>query len=730
MLDEGKCVYQCADAKYVDEFGHCDWCDSSCNDCNGPTSQNCISCGVGYYISDNVCYKDTCPGATYLAHFEERICDRCQFGCAICNSPQFCKFCFPGYSLYRGWCYLNCPGNLISATTRFAYLDNIEGYICKDCLLVNSLNCRRCHKKSCTRCANGYLLYRASTDQCVTACPNGTYVKSYEAKECVACQPYCTNCINYQNCLKCSYPYNLINGYCSASCPAGSYLTAYQNCSICPSPCVTCTTASSCSSCLPKFYLFANSSGNACLTDCPAGYFADARSGWCSRCLSTCSACVATNNCTQCAAGYTLSNGVCQNQTTCLTSLSNCQSCNNQSCLRCVQPFLLYINRNTGVSSCLSTCPTGYYSSVFTCEACNSSCTTCVNTPNSCSQCQSGLYLYGQSCVAICPIGFYANITLKTCQSCPSNCLNCQQSTCYACQAGFLLYLGQCYSICPSTTYASVGMGLCYECPTNCTSCLGDENCTSCVAGTLLYNGTCSESCPMTAYNSTDAMGNYNCQPCPSPCYTCTDQDTCISCIPNYILNGTVCQQACNVGYYSLTLTLSYDGQDQYYNFTNFTQCYPCDPACSICSTAADDCQACNDPYILYGGKCLANCPLATFFVNNSCISCSYGCFSCNSSAACQVCVNNTVLYMGQCLRFCPDGFYANSQANSTQNQYVCQPCSSNCRTCSGPSLYECTSCTNNTYLATSGDCLIACPTGTYINNFTQSCIFCPYGCS
>jgi hypothetical protein len=219
----------------------------------------------------------------------------------------------------------------------------------------------------------------------VTVCPNGTYVKSYESKECIACQPYCTNCTNYQNCLKCAYPYNLINGYCSATCPAGSYMTVYQNCSVCPSPCATCTTASSCSSCLPKFYLFANSSGNACLTQCPVTYFADARSGWCIRCLSTCSACIATNNCTQCVSGYNLSNGVCQNHTTCPSSLPKCQSCNNQNCLRCVQPHLLFINQTTGVSACLSTCPAGYYASVFTCEACNSSCTSCVNTPNSCS---------------------------------------------------------------------------------------------------------------------------------------------------------------------------------------------------------------------------------------------------------------------------------------------------------------------------------------------------------
>lgn len=299
---------------------------------------------------------------------------RCQFGCSKCTSPQFCRFCFPGYYLYRGWCYQKCPGNLIGATMRFVYLDNIEGYICKECLTQYSSNCLRCSQNFCTKCASGYYLYKNNLfvgilkEQCVTVCPNGTYVKSSERKECVSCQDNCMSCVSYQNCTKCNYPYNLINGYCSTGCPSGTYLTSYLNCSACPSTCITCTGPSSCSSCQQNFYLFFNTSGNSCFSSCPATYFTDVRSGWCIKCLSTCSACTAINNCTQCLTGFSLTNGVCQNQTTtCPSATLNCQVCSGQNCLRCVQPFLLHLNRNTLVSSCVSTCPVGFFASLFTC---------------------------------------------------------------------------------------------------------------------------------------------------------------------------------------------------------------------------------------------------------------------------------------------------------------------------------------------------------------------------
>lgn len=159
-----------------------------------------------------------------------------------------------------------------------------------------------------------------------------------------------------------------MNGYCSKNCPSGFYLTIFGNCSTCTSPCLSCVTSSvNCASCLVGYFLFYNTTSTfkTCTTTCPATYFPDINSGWCSKCLPTCTSCTTTNNCTQCISGYTLSNGLCQNQTT--TCPTNCQSCAGQNCLKCNNPYLLFANKNTSTSSCISTCPSGFYPNVYTC---------------------------------------------------------------------------------------------------------------------------------------------------------------------------------------------------------------------------------------------------------------------------------------------------------------------------------------------------------------------------
>lgn len=238
------------------------------------------------------------------------------------------------------------------------------------------------------------------------------------------CQTYCLNCTSYQNCVSCASGYNLINGYCTTACPSGTYLTVYLNCSSCPSICPSCTSNVSCSSCISGYYLFINSTSTyrTCIQTCPTGYFADANSGWCKKCLPTCTVCTATTTCTQCYSNFTLSNGLCINQTTnnCTT---NCQLCSGSNCLKCTPPYLLYNNDNS--TSCVSACPNGTYSNIFTCEACNASCLTCQYSANNCYQCQSGMYLLKQTCVNICPVGYFASASLQTCQSCSANCLNC-----------------------------------------------------------------------------------------------------------------------------------------------------------------------------------------------------------------------------------------------------------------------------------------------------------------
>ena len=82
----------------------------------------------------------------------------------------------------------------------------------------------------------------------------------------------------------------------------------------------------------------------------------------CMKCHDACSQCNGPINdniqCTVCAPGYwsTTSSGPCS------SCFSNCATCNgltNTSCVSCAFTFFLYTVNN----SCISTCPSTYYSS-------------------------------------------------------------------------------------------------------------------------------------------------------------------------------------------------------------------------------------------------------------------------------------------------------------------------------------------------------------------------------
>jgi proprotein convertase subtilisin/kexin type 5 len=230
---------------------------------------------------------------------------------------------------------------------------------------------------SCKRCNGDYFLYRASTEQayenggyltkqCYSNCPEGTWVRGDGSRECVSCGARCEKCLSYSQCTECDHGYQLINGYCSSYCPSGKYQTS-SGCYSCSSACKSCSNSTFCTSCLAGYSLFYSSTYQTltCLTSCPSTYYADP-SGWCLKCPSLCVTCTDASTCIQCVNGIPPTNGVCYNSTN-TTCVDKCEICRYGVCERCSVPFALYRNGGTGVSSCVSACPAGYYLSGFNC---------------------------------------------------------------------------------------------------------------------------------------------------------------------------------------------------------------------------------------------------------------------------------------------------------------------------------------------------------------------------
>lgn len=96
-----------------------------------------------------------------------------------------------------------------------------------------------------------------------------------------------------------------------------------------------------------------------------------------------------------------------------------------------------------GSSTCLLTCPEGYYVNPDStkCLKCSSSCIGCITTETNCIKC--GLindiahFLedtnianpnIGGVCVTACTGSFYEFKTLSTCVACASGCISCQNT--------------------------------------------------------------------------------------------------------------------------------------------------------------------------------------------------------------------------------------------------------------------------------------------------------------
>lgn len=128
-----------------------------------------------------------------------------------------------------------------------------------------------------------------------------------------------------------------------------------------------------------------------------------------------------------------------------------CRTCSSPTvCIDCYTtitwiPQIYYRN---SAQTCVSQCVAGEYLSNGVCLACDPTCLTCLmysstsyanGISNYCLTCDVTNFLHLTTCVASCPSGFYAS--QSTCRTCMANCLNCSDySTCSSCQSGYSLY--------------------------------------------------------------------------------------------------------------------------------------------------------------------------------------------------------------------------------------------------------------------------------------------------
>ncbi|XP_034723643.1 proprotein convertase subtilisin/kexin type 6 [Etheostoma cragini] len=205
-------------------------------------------------------------------------------------------------------------------------------------------------------------------------------------------------------------------------------------------------------------------SGRACVSHCPLGHYEDTAARRCRRCYKGCERCVARS------AG---------------------------DCLSCRRGLFL----NTLNSSCIYTCPPGYFAdeNQRQCLKCHNTCMRCLRYADRCTACSEGYSLAGMTCVPECTNGTFFHLEEMTCSPCHSSCKTCTgpgKEECIQCAEGYLQQEWRCVEACTHGYYSGEAAGvphqMCHRCEENCLSCSGaGPTCTKCKEGFSLVSRTC-----------------------------------------------------------------------------------------------------------------------------------------------------------------------------------------------------------------------------------------------
>ena len=199
------------------------------------------------------------------------------------------------------------------------------------------------------------------------------------------------------------------------------------------------------------------------------------------------------------------------------------------------------------------------------------------------------------------------------------------------------------------------------------------------------------------------------CNPCPQGCKLCLTSYLCTECSSAFSLyedtksQNFTCLQSCPRGYYSTS------------SFPH--TCQPCNSNCVACSgPSSNQCTDCSDDLILAAGRCVSSsqgCPAGTYLDSGLCLSCVKGCSSCSSALNCDVC--STGYTLGESTGVC-------ELADQTK-------CDLSCKTCSGTTQFDCTSCNSPSVLQTHM-CVKSCGAGFILNTKSNTCEICYENCN
>eukprot|EP00117_Sycon_ciliatum_P010401 scpid20566/ scgid12315/ Deleted in malignant brain tumors 1 protein; Hensin len=675
----------------------CTPCDASCMRCVGTTSQ-CSVCPAGRFLSGTACVQ-ACPADMY-GDSGTAECAPCSPACATCA-------------------------------------DGDTGNVCTSCAVGLLLDMSDC----VSTCTPPRLAFNDLT--CVDQCPRGSHADS--------AMLVCQSCD--QHCVQCSARENAGTGSTSVchQCEPGWFLTAEGTCLS------TCPTAF-----IPQARFFAAASASVRLVDGMTGdegrlevlhqgqWGTVCGDGWTLRAaMVTCRQLGYENVSVALTTAYSnasASVNIWLDDVGCRGDEADLLQCRSSGLgqSNCLHSDDVGIECSVPTSHvCVASCSDGFLperlvvGGSLQCVRCSMECRRCASQFDHCTSCHAPSLLHGTDCVPTCPGGYYGDEVLQACRRCHASCEECSGPTasdCVSCSMPTYLYPNAIANSSSSSSSSSSsgaaggvagsGPGVCVESCSpgfisapSATVRLVDGASSLQGRVEVFYNGEWGTVCDdywdlrdaqvvcgqlrlgtaLVAQRGNRYQGDsggqrsrpvwlrdFTCSGVEADLHSCQiaswgtnvcshDEDAGIVCSGPDV--SRLCVGTCPDGYTVLEPGNT-NGDGVGAGITSARQCVRCDASCLTCAQRTDRCTTCQPGLRLQGTQCV--------------LQCGDGYYVSEDGAGGTDSIGATV-QQGQ-------GGDGGSDVTSSSS-ITCLPCSSACRTCTGPGIDSCQDCNSGFYL-------------------------------
>ncbi|EAS02540.2 myxococcus cysteine-rich repeat protein (macronuclear) [Tetrahymena thermophila SB210] len=709
-------------------------CANTCESCHAENPSLCLSCYNGFYLLNNKCVTE-CPSEQYQDQINKQCvsCSSTYPNCKICNQNS-CLLCQNSY-------YFSPTNNCVtcSQTPIKQYWNPIsmqctdtcdsglqaddQNQVCRNqCKDQGCLICNQASQNICQQCFSGYYLYNGS---CVQSCPQGTSLDNSRVQ--------CLSCID-PLCYTCNFDINNIPN--CQQCVSGKYLDATNICQPCDQSCQTCNGGqpNQCLSCNSQDSNIVLNSDNTCT--CKSVYYSFESST--QRCKPICGDKFKTpeeecetfdssfENVFGCDSNCKIVSGYkCFHQDPyildiCISSLcgdgkvdpsEQCDDGNNingDGCsLDCKQETGFNCQVQSGKSTCSSICGDNLVSQDEECDSNDVGCDqlNCkIKTNFGCSFTKYNEYLQTSNCFQcddpfcmkcskidpiqqiclLCKENYFYDTNLKKCLACDQSCQTCFGSSPNQCKSCFdhkdqrvILDQNSNTCVCNSQYYKyDANQQICspichdmYKAP--------EEECE--IQDPSLFENSKCVNCKIQSGYKCFSSKEFDLDICTT--LKCGDgiRDQDEECDDGNQINSDACSLNCKIqkGYSCIQDIGSSKFKCQSTCGdrikSNDEECDSADVGCS------SDCKIISN----YG--CYLENSLATNLEVEKCFKCQdINCLRCTKT------YNSVYSTYDETCSQCQDGFYMNNNSNK------CEKCHFSCKTCSGPTANNCSSCYKN----------------------------------